>query len=76
MSSCADKPMLGPWALCWALAACVLLAGCSWIDSLRGENFNDEFAHWGENQRQPTEPGQMYGFSTEARQVERNLGVR
>jgi hypothetical protein len=59
-----------------ALVACLWLPGCKWADSLRGDNFTDEFAHWGENQRIPTEPGQMYGFSEEARQVERNLGVR
>jgi hypothetical protein len=75
MSSQSDNSLVHALA-CAALVACMWLPGCKWAESLRGDNFSDECAHWGENQRSPTEPGQMYGFSEEARQVERNLGVR
>jgi hypothetical protein len=67
---------LSTFAMAAIFAIAAIFGGCRWIDDLRGDNFSDEFAHWGENQRQPTSPGQTYGFSTEARQVERNLGVR
>ena len=37
---------------------------------------NDEFAHWGEKQRPAGPAGNLLGTSEEARQVERNLGIR
>jgi hypothetical protein len=51
------------------------LNGCArW--NLRGEGYDDESAHWAERLRRPTEEGQIYGFSTRAQEIERNLGVR
>jgi hypothetical protein len=61
------------------LTGCMTMTGCagsSLLSQIRGDNFNDEFAHWGEKQRPPGEPGNLAGVSTEAQQVERNLGVR
>jgi hypothetical protein len=55
------------------------LAGCSGLN-LRGDNFHDDMAHWGEKNRTADSPGEgssdLLGVSEQARQVERNLGVR
>ena len=56
-------------------AAAVGISGCQSVN-WKGDNFHDEFAHWGENVRPAGEPGQMAGLSEQAQQVERNLGVR
>jgi hypothetical protein len=66
-------------AVCLAVAVCISIAGCAGSDlksKIWGDNFNDEFAHWGERQRPAGDPGNLAGVSTEAQQVERNLGVR
>jgi hypothetical protein len=67
----------------WRCAVAVLLlvvtsaSGCkSLSDTIKGDGFSDEFAHWGENQRKPTSPGQLWSFSEQGQEVERNLGVR
>jgi hypothetical protein len=61
--------------LCLCAVAAVCLAGCKSMN-LRGDNFNDEFANWGESKRPAGKPGQMWSFSTQGQQLERNLGVR
>ena len=60
-----------------SLAAMVTVSGCrSLSDTIKGDNFSDEFTHWGEKQRAPTAPGQLWSPSEQGQQVERNLGVR
>jgi hypothetical protein len=44
--------------------------------NLMGDNFNDEFAHWGEDHRPKGGDGDLDGLSTKSQQIERNLGVR
>jgi len=67
------------------LGACaivfLLVSGCARQElqshqDQRPNPFHDEFAHWGENHRPAGQPGNLTGTSDEARQVERNLGVR
>jgi hypothetical protein len=69
------KSIVAAWLWLCAVGALLPLAGCRSMD-LRGDNFNDEFAQWGENKRPAGAPGQMWSFSQQAQQVERNLGVR
>lgn len=56
------------------ILATALLSGCN-MSKLRGGNFRDEFANWGEKNHRPGTPDEMWGMSERARQVERNLGV-
>jgi hypothetical protein len=59
------------------LLAIASISGCkSLADSIKGDGFTDEFAHWGENKRAPTAPGQLWSLSEQGQEVERNLGVR
>jgi hypothetical protein len=56
-------------------AFCLLAAGCAnW--NPHGGGFGDESARWGEKMRPPTNPGNLIGYDTRAREIERNLGVR
>jgi len=75
------------WPYRWAqllsagAVSATLLSGCARHDLQAGQDshpnpFNDEFAQWGETHRPPGQPGNLTGTSDEARQVERNLGVR
>jgi hypothetical protein len=59
----------------FAVAAAAGISGCTSVN-WKGDNFHDEFAHWGEGVRPAGEPGQRAGLSEQAQQVERNLGVR
>jgi hypothetical protein len=56
------------------LAVVLLLSGCNG-PNLRGGNFRDDLARWGEKSRRPGAPTEYWGASEQARQVERNLGV-
>lgn len=59
-------------------AAMLLLAasaGCSPLN-LRGNGFGDQTANWGENIRPTTQPGNLMGMDTRAREIERNVGMR
>jgi len=58
------------------VCTCGLFSGCNWYKQLKGDNFDDEYATWGEDQR-PKEKGsgnELFGLSSKAQQVERNLG--
>jgi len=69
--------LLRRYAIAAMLLVLAVLTGCrSFSDSIKGDNFADEFAHWGEKQRAPTSPGQLWSLSEQGQQVERNLGVR
>jgi hypothetical protein len=59
------------------LSACTLLtmAGCA-PAQLRGNGFGDTTATWGRQLRPTTQPGELQGFDTRAREIEQNLGVR
>jgi len=84
MLNCSNElSVRSPLAQCLAAAAvaCMLFSGCARHDlQARQEShpnpFNDEFAQWGETHRPPGQPGNLTGASDEARQVERNLGIR
>ena len=59
------------------LAACLLApaAGCAfWSKS--DEGLNDSTSEIGAKLRQPTAPGQVSGFDSRAKEIEKNLGVR
>ncbi len=61
-----------------AVAAILGVAGCKSVD-LKGDNFHDEMAQWGEKQRPADHPesgSELLGVSAKSQQVERNLGVR
>jgi hypothetical protein len=60
------------WPL--ALLALISASGCAMFD---GEpNFRDDTAQWGETVR-PVKPGNgLGGLSSEAKQIERNLGIQ
>ena len=50
-------------------------AGCSsW--NPRGEGYSDATADWAESMRTPTAKGEITGYDTRAKQIERNLGFR
>lgn len=79
MSANAEKTVLPAWFWQVSLAAALLsggliLSGCN-MSKLRGGNFRDEFAQWGESHHRPGAPDELWGTSEQARQVERNLGV-
>lgn len=57
------------------IAAALVLTGCN-SPNLRGGNFRDDLAQWGEKNRRPGTPTEYWGASEQARQVERNLGVQ
>jgi hypothetical protein len=66
-----------------AVVTCTLLmlvpptvTGCAWTESLAGEGFREMEPDWAEGFRPLSNPGRSHGFSTKARQVERNLGVQ
>jgi hypothetical protein len=50
--------------------------GCALVDSLRGDGFRELEPDWGEGFRPLGKPGEAYGMSSKARQIERNLGVQ
>ena len=54
----------------------IATSGCASWDQLRGENFTDREARWGESMRSAGPEGELWGFSEKARQIERNVGVR
>ena len=58
-----------------AVAACTAPLGCAPV-SLRGNGFGDKTANWADKLRPTTQPGNLAGFDTRAREVEQNLGVR
>jgi len=58
-----------------AFAFSMLACGCAGVN-LKGDNFTDDYARWGEKQRPSGPPGEVFGLSTKAQQIERNLGVR
>jgi hypothetical protein len=84
MAACRTKPwsMMRSWrcAVAALLLAIASISGCksfsSLSDTIKGDGFSDEFAHWGEKQRAPTAPGQLWSLSEQGQEVERNLGVR
>jgi hypothetical protein len=51
------------------------MAGCA-PAQLRGNGFGDTTATWGRQLRPTTQPGELQGFDTRAREIEQNLGVR
>jgi hypothetical protein len=53
----------------------VASAGCAPLN-LRGNGFGDETATWGENIRPTTQPGNLMGMDSRAREIERNVGMR
>ncbi len=58
-----------------SLALVAMTSGCNSVNWM-GDGFHDEFAHWGENQRPPGQPGNLAGLSEQSQEVERDLGVR
>ena len=62
------------WCAAVALL-CIAVAGCAPVN-LRGEGFEDASANWGEHLRPTGPPGDVWGTSTRAQQIEQNLGVR
>jgi hypothetical protein len=61
------------WAL--VLSGLFALSGCATMDSAEPE-FRGMEPGWGETMRSLTDPGELMGVSSRARQVERNLGVQ
>ena len=75
--------MLNPVLRKLQIAAIVLLAGCLlapaagcafWSKSDDGPG--DPAVDFGAKMRKPTAPGQVSGFDTRAKEIEKNLGVR
>jgi hypothetical protein len=62
------------WLFAGVVIAAIALPGCKSND-LRGGGFRDEWADWGETNQRPGTPATFFGFSNQARQVEKNLGV-
>jgi hypothetical protein len=62
------------WLFAGVVIAAIALPGCKSND-LRGGSFRDEWADWGETNKRPGNPATFFGFSNQARQVEKNLGV-
>ena len=58
-----------------AIAACCAPLGCAPMN-LRGNGFGDKTANWAQKLRPTTQPGNLAGFDSRAREVEQNLGVR
>jgi hypothetical protein len=74
MSEIARKSTHRRWWLAGAVFVALACSGCKSND-LRGGNFRDEWADWGEKSKRPGAPTSFLGFSDQARQVEKNLGV-
>ena len=71
-----DRTCVGRGRRWWPLALLTLVSvsGCAMIDD--EPNFRDDTAKWGESIR-PVKPGSGYGgVSSEAKQIERNLGIQ
>ena len=63
-------------ARCLAAASLLLpMPGCAHFNP-RGDGFSDGTAHWADGFRRSTPEQKVYGFSTRAQEIERNLGVR
>ncbi len=63
-------------AWCWIACCLLLFAGCS-LQRLRGDGFkDDELGETGRELRGPVpQRGGAWGFSSKARDIERDLGV-
>ncbi len=55
-----------------AASLLVTASGCA---AWRKDSGSDH-PYWGQDIREPTAPGQLFGISQESREIERNLGVR
>jgi hypothetical protein len=57
------------------LLALFAVGGCAMLPA-QGPNFRDETANWGEMNRPVKVGGGLHGVTSEAQQIERNLGIR
>jgi hypothetical protein len=60
-----------------AIGALLAAGGCARLN-MRGDNFRDDLARWNETQRRPAPAptSDLWSFSEQGQQVERNLGVK